>query len=97
MYKGSLRLTTNQLILSNVYMGDNSQFLDVKIKPFLLGYKNGHHILNFSYTQLQFKLLINVLVNLVSLRQKILIVKDLDFFKLTTSLNYKNVYYYDKR
>jgi ribosomal protein S2 len=97
MDSSSLRLTTNQLMLSNVYMGDTSHFLDVKIKPFLLGYKSGYYILNFSFTQLQFKLLINILINIVSLRQKVLIVKDLDFFKLTFSLNYKNIFYYDKK
>ena len=82
MNNKSLRLTINQLVLSNVYMGDNYQFINTKIKPFLLGYKNGYHIINLSFTCIQIKLLINILVNLVSLRQKLLIVKDLDFFKI---------------
>lgn len=97
MNNKSLRLTINQLVLSNVYMGDNYQFINTKIKPFLLGYKNGYHIINLSFTCIQIKLLINILINLVSLRQKILIVKDLDFFNLTIFLNYNNVFFYNKK
>lgn len=97
MNNKSLRLTINQLVLSNVYMGDNYQFINTKIKPFLLGYKNGYHIINLSFTCIQIKLLINILVNLVSLRQKLLIVKDLDFFNLTVLLNYNNVFFYNKK
>ena len=97
MYNKSLRLTISQLLLSNVYMGDNINFINIKTKPYLLGYKNGFHVLNFAYTHLQLKLLINVLINLISLRQKMLIVKNLDFFNLTTFFNYKNVFFYDKK
>ena len=55
MNNKSLRLTINQLVLSNVYMGDNYQFINTKIKPFLLGYKNGYHIINLSFKSLRCK------------------------------------------
>lgn len=97
MYNKSLRITINQLLLSNVYLGDNVALSNNKMKSYLLGYKNGSHILNFAYTHLQLKLLINILVNLISLRQKILIVKNLDVFNLNIFFNYKNVFFYDNK
>ena len=91
------RLTGEQLILSNVYLGDNLAFVNVKLKPYLYGFKNGFHILNIVFTKIQFNILINNIINLVALRQKILIVKDLDYYNLTLSLNSKNVFYYNKK
>lgn len=97
MFPGVLRLTISQLILSNVYMGDSYYFINIKIKPFILGHRNGYHILNLSITQIQFKLLINFLVNLVSVRKNILVVKELDIFNLKKYLNSENIFYYDKK
>lgn len=97
MFTGVLRLTVNQLILSNVYLGDSYYFINIKIKPFLLGYKNSCHIINLSFTQVQFKILINFLINIIALRQRILVVKELDPYNLKASLNYSNVSYYDKK
>lgn len=92
-----VKINLEQLLLSNSYLGDNSGFLNEKLKPYLLGYKNGFHILNISFTLWQLKLLINVIFNIVSLRQKILIVKELDFFQFNKMLNIPNVFYYDKK
>ena len=101
MYKNSsnlnLKLTINQLLLANVHVGHNKKFLNGKIKPYLLGVRSGVHILNVFQTPFQFKLLINILVNLVSLRNKILIVKDRDLFNFFDLLNLKQVYYYDRK
>lgn len=97
MYNKSLRITISQLLLSNVYMGNSKNLINTKIKSYLLGYKNGFHVINFAYTHLQLKLLINILINIISLRQKILIVKNLDSFNLITFFNYKNVFFYDKK
>lgn len=91
------RLTLNQLLLSNVYLGTKSNFFNVRVKPFLLGSRTGSYIINLSFTYLQFKILINLIINIVSYRQKILIVKDLDFYDLKASLLLKNVFYYDKK
>ena len=101
MYKHSsnfnLKLTINQLLLSNAHIGHNKRFLNNKIKPYLLGVRSNVHILNIYQTPFQFKVLINILINLVSLRNKILIVKDRDVFNFFDLLNLKNIFYYDKK
>ncbi len=93
----NLKLTIHQMLMSNVHVGHTRQFLNIKIKPYLLGHRNNIYILNISQTSTQFKILINVLMNLISTRQKLLIVKDRDVFNFQQSLNLKNVYYYDKK
>lgn len=85
------------MLLSNVHVGHTCRFLNVKIKPFLLGYRNDIHIINITYTSFQFKLVINFLVNIFSLRQKLLIVRELDFFNFSRTLQLKNIFYYDKK
>jgi len=93
----NLKLTINQMLMSNVHVGHTRRFLNVKVKPYLLGYRNNIYILNISQTSAQFKIFINILMNLISVRQKLLIVKDRDVFNFRDSLNLKNVYYYDKK
>ena len=43
-------------------------------------FRNNIYILNIKQTNVQFKILINIIINLISLRQKLLIVKDRDIF-----------------
>lgn len=93
----NLKLTINQMLLINMHVGHSKKFLNGKVKPYLLGVRNNINILNISQSPFQFKLLINILINLVSLRNKILIVKDRDLFNFRNLLNLKNVYYYDKK
>jgi ribosomal protein S2 len=93
----NLKLTLNQMLLSNVHIGHTCRFLNVKIKPFLLGYRNDIHIINITHTSFQFKLVINFLINIFSLRQKLLIVRELDFFDFARTLQLKNIFYYDKK
>lgn len=93
----NLKLTLNQMLLSNIHIGHTCRFLNVKIKPFLLGYRNDVHIINITYTSFQFKLVINFLINIFSLRQKLLIVRELDFFNFAKTLQFKNIFYYDKK
>jgi ribosomal protein S2 len=93
----NLKLTINQMLLINMHVGHSKKFLNGKVKPYLLGVRNNINILNISKSPFQFKLLINILINLVSLRNKILIVKDRDLFNFRNLLNLKNVYYYDKK
>lgn len=91
------RLTSKQLILSNVYLGAQYSSLNVKLKPYLLGRRNGYHILNISFTYLQFKTVTELLIRLFLLRHKILVIKDLDCFNLSSSFNCKNIFFYDKK
>lgn len=85
------------MLLSNIHIGHTCRFLNVKIKPFLLGYRNDVHIINITYTSFQFKLVINFLINIFSLRQKLLIIRELDFFDFPKTLQLKNIFYYDKK
>lgn len=91
------KLTVDQLLLSSVYIGDTSKFLNEKLKPYIFGYKNSCYILNIANTIIQFKLLISIILNIIVLRQKILIVRDSDFFKFSKLLFFRNVFYYDKK
>ena len=93
----NLKLNISQLLIANVHLGHKKRFLNVKIKPYLLGYRSNIYILNLTYTLLQFKTLTGLIVNLISLRQKLLIVKDRDLFKFRELLELKNVFYYDKK
>ncbi len=93
----NLKLTINQMLVSNIHVGHTRRFLNVKIKPYLLGHRNNIYILNISHTSAQFKILINILINLISTRQKLLIIKDRDVFNFRDSLNLKNVFFYDKK
>lgn len=91
------RLTVKQLILSNVYFGTSSLFLNKKIKPYLLGIKGTNYIFNLSFTFLQFKQLVAVILNMVSHRQKILVVKNVNFYKFVDQLLINNLFYYEKK
>ena len=101
MHKSSanlnLKLTVNQMLASNVHIGHTKKFLNVGVKPYLLGSRNNIYILNINRTTFQFKLLINILINIISLRQKLLIVKDRDVFNFRRLLNLKQVYYSDSK
>ncbi len=91
------RLTTSQLILSNIHLGAKYCFINIKLKPYLLGRRNGYYILNISFTYFQFKIITKLLIRLFTSRQKILVLKDLDVYNLILSLNYKNIYFYNKK
>lgn len=91
------RLTVKQLINSNIYLGASSLFLNTKIKPYLLGIKGTNYVFNISFTFLQLKQLINVILNIISYRQKILIVKNISFYQFADQLLISNLYYYEKK
>lgn len=93
----NLKLTINQMLNSNIHIGHTKRFLNVGIKPYLLGSRNNIYILNITKTPFQFKSFINILINLISLRQKLLIVKDRDVFNFKRLLNLKQVYYSDRK
>lgn len=93
----TIKLNLKQMLASNVHLGHTRKFLNVRIKPYLLGYRNTVYILNLTYTLYQFKLFANIVINLISLRQKVLIVKDRDLFNFRSLLELRNIYYYDKK
>lgn len=91
------RLTSKQLILSNAYLGTPCSLLNVKLKPYLLGRRNNYYILNISFTFFQFRIITEILTKLFFFRQKILVIKDLDYYNLTTTFNCKNIFFFDKK
>lgn len=91
------RLTVKQLTLSNVYLGTGSLFLNTKIKPYILGTKGTSYVFNLSFTFFQLKQLMAVVLNIISYRQKILLVKDVSFYKFVDQLLVKNLFYYEKK
>jgi ribosomal protein S2 len=93
----NLKLTINQMLMSNLHIGHTRKFLNSNVKPYLLGTRNNVNILNITKTPFQFKLFINILINISSLRQKVLIVKDRDIFNFKDLLNISSVYYYNTK
>ncbi len=93
----NLKLSLLQLLVSNVHLGHTRKCSNSKIKPFLLGHRNDIYLLNVNYTLQQFKLLSTFLINIISLRQKFLIVKDRDSCQFKDSIKIKNVFYFDKK
>lgn len=83
--------------MSNLHIGHTKKFLNIRVKPYLLGIRNNVYILNIAHTPFQFKLLVNIIINLVSLRQNLLIVKDRDVFNFRDMLNLSQIFYYDKK
>ena len=92
----TLKLTINQMLISNLHIGHKKKFLNVQVKPYLFGVRNGINILNITQTPFQFKIFINLLINLISKRQTILIIKDRDVLNFADLLQLKQVYFYDK-
>lgn len=93
----NLKLSMHQMLLSNIHLGHTRKFLNINIKPYLLGRRGNIYIMNLGYTLQQFKVIFLFIINLLSLRQKILIVKDRDFFEFKKLVIIKNTFFYDKK
>lgn len=91
------KLSFKQLMLSNVFLGSRKEFFNMIMKPFILGYRGPFCILNLSYTYIHFRLLVHVLFNIVSLRKKILVVKEEDLYNFKVNLGTNGLYFYDKK
>ncbi len=93
----NIELNINQLLLVNAHLGHTRRFLNVKIKPYLLGYRGNVYILNLSFTLHQFKLVALNIINLIGKRRKILVVKDRARVNLKPILNLRSINYYDSK
>ncbi len=96
-YSLNLQLNIDQLLVVNAHLGHTRKFLNSKIKPYLMGQRADIYLINISHTVHQFKVLLSVLINLFSLRKKLLIVKDFAFFDFKSIMFNSHIYYYDKR
>ena len=93
----NIELNLNQLLLVNAHLGHTRRFLNVKIKPYLLGYRGNVYILNLSFTLHQFKLVAINIINLIAIRKKILVVKDRARVNLKSILRLRYIHYYDNK
>ena len=96
-YSLNLQLSIEQLLVVNAHLGHTRKFLSIKVKPYLIGQRANIYLINISNTAYQFKILLNVLVNLFSLRKKLLIIKDFAFFDFKLIMSNPLIYYYDKK
>jgi ribosomal protein S2 len=96
-YSLDLQLSIEQLLLVNAHLGHTRKFLNIKVKPYLMGQRVNIYLINVSYTTQQFKVFLNVLMNLFSLRKKLLIIKDYTFFNFKLIMSNSLIYYYDKK
>jgi small subunit ribosomal protein S2 len=96
-YSLHLQLNIDQLLIVNAHLGHTRRFLNSKVKPYLMGQRADIYLINVSNTVHQFKILLNVLINLFSLRKKLLIVKDFAFFDFKLIMSSPLIYYYDNK
>jgi small subunit ribosomal protein S2 len=96
-YSLNLQLSVEQLLLVNAHLGHTRKFLNIKIKPYLMGQRANIYLINVSHTAHQCKIFLNVLINLFSLRKKLLIIKDFAFFDFKSIMLNSRIYYYDKK
>ena len=96
-YSLNLQLSVEQLLIVNAHLGHTRKFLNIKIKPYLMGQRANIYLINVSHTAHQFKVFLNVLVNLFSLRKKLLIIKDFTFFDFKSIMLNSRIYYYDRK
>jgi len=96
-YSLNLQLSIDQLLIVNAHLGHTRKFLSSKVKPYLVGKRINIYLLNVRHTVYQLKVFLSVLINLFSLRQKILIIRDFTFFDFRSVMVNSNIYYYDKK
>ena len=96
-YSLNLQLSVEQLLIVNAHLGHTRKFLNIKIKPYLMGQRENIYLINVSHTAHQIKVFLNVLVNLFSLRKKLLIIKDFTFFDFKSIMLNSRIYYYDRK
>lgn len=89
MQKYLVKLTLKQLIHSGVHIGYLKFSLNRKLKSYILGYYNHFYLINLYYTNLQLKLLVNIIVKLISSNQQIFFIQSNNFFLLKKTLKQK--------
>lgn len=92
----NLKLSMAQMVVSNVHLGHTRKFLNINIKPYLLGRRSNIYILNVGYTVHQLKIIFLFIINLISIRQNLLLVKDRDVFNFKKNIKLKNIFFLKK-
>ena len=92
-----LMLNINQLLFANMHIGHTLKFFNDKLKGILIGLRKNLCILNINHSIWQFKLVGNLIINTISKRHKLLIVRDCTYLKLQSYFSLNNVIFYEKK
>ena len=91
--KNVIKITLSQLFSYGVHIGYLKKFLSGQVQPYLFGKKNNFVFFNIKYAYSQWKLVLHIIFNLISLRQKILIVNHFhEVIDLSVFLTVKRCY-----
>lgn len=81
----TLFLTINQMLSANLHLGHTINFFDTRLRGILVGLRKKIFILNINMSLMQYQLISNLILNMISKRHPIFIIKN---------LNYSNMYHY---
>jgi len=77
----NLSLNLNQMLFANLHVGHSVNFFNSRLKGILIGVRKKTCILNLNISILQFQILSNLVLNLISRRHPILLVKEWNYLK----------------
>jgi ribosomal protein S2 len=72
----NISLNLNQMLFSNLHVGTNINSFDSRLKGILLGVRKKTTILNLKISILQLQIVSHLVINLISKRQPILLIKE---------------------
>jgi ribosomal protein S2 len=72
----NISLNINQMIFANLHVGHAVEYFDSKLKGILIGSRNRVFILDLKVSILQLSVVSNLILNLSSKRNDILVVKE---------------------
>lgn len=90
-----IQLSLQQLLHYGIHIGSHRRQLHRDLKAYLLGFKNGINIFNPQFMHMQLRLLSHIIINVLSRRQKILIVNQESTAATLTKINPKRLFLID--
>jgi len=96
-------LTINQILFSNLHLGHTINFFDTKLRGILLGLRKKILILNLNISLLQYQIASNLILNMISKRHSVFIIKDLNYSQLYNyvftelSTKIRDIAFHDKK
>ena len=79
-------LNIDQLLFANSHVGHTVKFFNAQLKGYLLGIRQQTFIFNLNFSLLQYQLVSNLIINLISKRHAILLVKEFNFITIKKKL-----------
>lgn len=99
----NISLNLNQMLFSNLHVGTNINSFDSRLKGILLGVRKKTTILNLKISILQLQIVSHLVINLISKRQPILLIKEWtyldfnDYIKNELQGNLENLILYQQK